>query len=173
MILWNPQLRPMHQVCRNKLLCLFVLCLTLSGCSAKHTETITVGEWIKEMVEQAEIPPSYDSISYFMNVDKTSLYYDAIQSATKYGILSNEYALDTDQVLNREWCAYTLINLSMRKLTSVSNVKDIQRSMFPQHVETAVSSGLMDTDKHGRFKPKEIVEKQEALILLQKSIILY
>ena len=170
MILWNLQLRPMHQVCRNKLLCLFVLCLTLSGCSAKHTEIITVGEWIKEMVEQAEIPPSYDSISYFMNVDKTSLYYDAIQSATKYGILSNEYALDTDQVLNREWCAYTLINLSMRKLTSVSNVKDIQRSMFPQHVETAVSSGLMDTDKHGRFKPKEIVDKQEALILLQKVL---
>ena len=118
------------------------------------------------MVEQAEIPPSYDSISYFMNVDKTSLYYDAIQSATKYGILSNEYALDTDQVLNREWCAYTLINLSMRKLTSVSNVKDIQRSMFPQHVETAVSSGLMDTDKHGRFKAGSVD-------FITKSIILY
>ncbi|MBR4455054.1 MAG: hypothetical protein IKS32_02380, partial [Solobacterium sp.] len=72
---------------------------------------------------------------------------------------------DPDQVLTREWTAYTLMNLSDRDVRGDSNVRirDLNASAFPKHVSAAVAEGLFSLDENERFCPKTAIDRNEAL----------
>lgn len=163
-------MRQMLQACRNKLLWILAGSFLCLGCHPKKVETLTLGEWLENIVEKAGLDFEYAEQPYFLNILPDSPYFKPVQVSYEYGIVSNSHALDPEEDLTREWCAYTLMNLSMKELSDTS-VRDSSQSQFPKHISTAVSSGLMDTDRYGRFFPKRKMEKEEALELLEKVVL--
>ncbi len=113
---------------------------------------------------------SSDEVSpYFDNIDSENQYFSAIQTATEFGILSTDISVDPDATLNRQWLAYTMVHLADMTLTTY-DVKDCAETMFSDEIQTAVSSGIMEIDDDGYFYPEKIVEKEEAVSVLEKVI---
>lgn len=160
----------MHQVCRRSfLLLLVVLCIFVETGCTKHSvdSTINYGEWISLINEKAGIYDYTEKKPYFINISANSPYFDDIQSAVEWGILDKNHSVDVERPLTRELAAYTLINLSGVELVKeTGKYRDIQNTQYPKEVTTAITLGLLEVDKKNRFRPKEIVDKEEALNLL-------
>ncbi|MGN1388594.1 MAG: Ig domain-containing protein [Bulleidia sp.] len=107
-----------------------------------------------------------------MNVPIGSPYYDSVQAAVEWHVLEPSSGFDPAALLTREWAASTLINLSGRKMESDSNqkIRDRSASAFPKQIEAAVTTGFMNADEKNRFRPKEVMEKEEALHLLDQMV---
>ena len=83
--------------------------------------------------------------------------------------MEQSYAFDPDEVLTKEYCAYTLMNL-VGKTDGDINIKDISDSNFKKQIEAAVSSGLMKLDHRSMFYPKQVLDREEAITYLQKAV---
>ena len=154
---------------KKLLLCLCIV-LSLCGCKQSQKETITLGEWLKKVNEKAGILSHCESQPYYMNVSSDSLYFDDVQAAVEWGIIDTSFPFDPENVLTKEWAAYTLMNLAMKKDDPDNSIKDLSSSRFQEQVSAAVSSGLMKTDKRNLFHPQEMMEKEEALQYLDQVI---
>lgn len=161
----------MRRICRHSLVLLAVFLLVLSGCSPRVQETLTLGEWLQTLQEQAGIQNSLQSRPYFLNIPETSPYFEAVQALTDYQVLEPGHALDPEETLNRDWTAATLINLSGLELSEKNTaIRDLGKSEFPRQVSTAVSSGLMSLNSQDCFCPDQAIEKAEALDCLSQII---
>ena len=162
----------MHQVLLNNLkktlISLICLLILISGCKAK-IEKMTVKEWIVQISESLDIKDFKTQTPYYLNIDKESIYYSPIQALVEWGVIDTKYELDLDQELTREFVAYTLTNLYTSDLTA-SQVKDSNKSKYPRHIEKAVAIGLFNLDSRGCFNPKRLIDKQEALSILDKVV---
>lgn len=143
--------------------------LTFAGCR-KEADAVTLGEWIKELDEQAGISEFKQNQPYFMNVPEESEYYSYVQSAVEWKILDPSYAFDPDAGLTKEWTAYTLMNLAHREQKENQQINDIGTSNFQDQIQMAVASGLMPVDQRGMFHPKEIIDEAEAEHLLEQTV---
>ena len=158
----------MHRVCRCSVIvqtAAAILATFLSGCAAQPAATMTLGEWITLLDQKAGLSSSETAEPYYLNVPESSPYFEAVQAAVEWDVLDGSAPFDPDQVLTREWTAYTLMNLSERDLKQDTNVsiRDINASMFPKHVSASVAHGLLSLDRHERFLPREPIERTEAL----------
>lgn len=163
----------MHQVCRfskNLFSCFLSIALFASSCSRKVTESITLSEWIHELNQQAGLSVYQASSPYFINVTEYDSCYDDVQAAVEWQVLDPSFGFNPDDLLNKEWTAYTLMNLAGKKQNEALNIKDISDSVFKDQIQAAVSSGLMDVDQRNLFHPDEIMEKEEALQLLSSVV---
>ena len=161
----------MRRVCRfNVILHVVIAILTglLSGCASQPVQTMTLGEWITLVNQKTGLTPSTSKEPYYLNVSGGSPYFEAVQSAVEWEVLDRSAPFDPEQILTREWTAYTLMNLSERDVKQDMNVsiRDLSSSMFPKHVSAAVADGLLTLDSHERFQPKKPIEKSEALYCL-------
>ncbi len=158
----------MHRVCRYSVILQAVtaiLASVLSGCAASPVATMTLGEWITLLDQKAGLSSSDNSEPYYLNVTESSPYFEAVQAAVEWNVLDGTAPFDPDQVLTREWTAYTLMNLSERDVKQDTNVsiRDLNASMFPKHVSASVAHGLLSLDRHDRFLPREPIDRTEAL----------
>lgn len=145
--------------------------MTSGGCRRDPVDKVLLGDWISEIVEQAGIFPSQETVPYYLNIPSGSVWFETVQTAAEWQILDPEAPFDPVQPLTREWAAYTLINLSgIEKKAADRTIRDISASRFPEHVSSAVSFGLMKTDDHGRFRPRETIGRPEAVDLLERMI---
>lgn len=165
----------MHQASslKRKFIALLTVFLTFAsaGCSRKPADTLSMEEWIHSICLNSGIEGYSQKTPYYLNVSETSAYYDDIQAAVEYGVLSDSYAFDPEQKLSRELAAYTLMNLSGKKdIQQSSRINDISDSEYRTFIESAVSSGLMHTDKRKCFYPKRLMDKTEADILLKQVV---
>ena len=148
-----------------------VLALNLLGCSSKAESTISLGAWISLINETAEIPAGESTEPYFLNITAGSLYYEDVQAAVEWNIIDPAWPLDPDAPLTREWAAYTLMNLAGKAGEQASaKITDLGKSQFPDHVQSAVSSGLMNLDKRNLFRPLETLSREEAVNLLDQVV---
>lgn len=153
------------------LLTAFALSIVLGGCRPDPVDEILLGEWVSEIIEKAGIFPSDESVPYYLNIPSGSVWFETVQTAADWKILDPGDPFDPMQPLTREWAAYTLINLSgMDKKTSDRTIRDLAASRFPEHISSAVSFGLMDSDQHDRFRPREVMDRSDARHLLDQVI---
>lgn len=153
------------------LLCgILVLCST--GCHKEPVQqSISLGEWIHELVMKAGIEELNETSPYYFNINASSPYFEDIQKAVEWGILEADTSFEPSETLSREWCAYTLINLSGIPLNQAdSMIKDSGKSRFPKHIATAYAKGLMNIDKKQRFYPDDPMEENIALSLADQVI---
>ena len=148
---------------------LAVCCVLLCGC-ARHRETVLLKTWIHDINEQAGIHEYGSEVPYYLNVTADDPLFADVQAAVEWKILDPSYPFDPDAVLTKEWAAFTLMRLAGSELESDFQVKDGNTSMFPKEVAQAVSSGLMKTDARGLFRPKEVMDRQEAYALLSDTV---
>ena len=152
-----------------------VLCgLTIlgSGCQSNDVETITLGEWTDTVIDDMQIEPSTTQKPYFINVDVDSPYFDSTQTAVEWGILTTNAPYDPNQQLTREWTAYTLVNLAGLEPVG-ADFNDASDSQFADYVQAAVNFGLFTLDKRNCFEPNALIDKSQALALLDKTINYY
>jgi hypothetical protein len=168
---------PMRPECRHNQLLVFWFflasaALVLSGCSPAPVETMTLGNWVMLIQEQARLPESSTDLPYFMNVGADQPCFEAVQSAVEWGVLQPTGGFMPDEPLTREWAASTLMHLKEEKLPEASEegIRDIAQSSFRKEVSAAVSSGLMPVDGRGRFYPKREMEAEDARRLLAQVI---
>lgn len=128
--------------------------LFTAGCSPGSHKVYTLGEWLEEVRQQSGIDAAGSASTL-----------DALKD---FGVLEST-DIDTEQKLNREWTAYTLVNLSGISFQE-AEVADIAKTQFPQHVKTGVKEGLFTLDGKKKFHPKRSVEEAEAMKLLGKTI---
>lgn len=170
---WKQRLHRMHRACRSNTASFIVIAcifLTLvSACKTKEISSITLSDWIIMLDEDAGIDSYSQKTPYFINVNKDDVCFDAVQSAVEWGVLEQSYAFDPDEVLTKEYCAYTLMNL-VGKTDGDINIKDISDSNFKKQIEAAVSSGLMKLDHRSMFYPKQVLDREEAITYLQKAV---
>lgn len=161
----------MRKILQYSLRLIISLCLGLSlvACQSKVKETLTLGEWIETMMTQLSIEYTGNELPYFINVGKDSPYYQSVQSAVNWGVLTTDVPFDPELSLTKEWVAATLVNLAELEPVQ-ANFNDANKSQFAQHVQTSINFGLFNLDKRGCFNPKDIIEKEEALNLLNKTI---
>lgn len=170
---WKQRLHRMHRACRSNTASFIVIAcifLTLvSACKTKEISSITLSDWIIMLDEDAGIDSYMQQTPYFINVNKDDVCFDAVQAAVEWGVLEQSYAFDPDEVLTKEYCAYTLMNL-VGKTDGDINIKDISDSNFKKQIEAAVSSGLMKLDHRSMFYPKQALDRKEAITYLQKAV---
>ena len=113
----------MHQVLHNKvkqiITILLSLTLILSGCSNK-VETISIGEWLLEISNRLNIKDYSKDTPYFVNIDKSSIYYESIQSLVEWEVINTSSNINPDENLTREFVAYTLSNLYEDEVNAIS-----------------------------------------------------
>ena len=165
----------MRQVCSIKKLVRIcaaaILTVNLTGCRSESVNSITKGEWIEMVTERAGMYTHAQDAPYYLNVGAQSEYFNAVQAAVEWKILDPSYPFDPGETLNREWTAFTLVNL-MRDLpeTSSSEVRDLNKTIFSKQVSSAAASGLMKTDKRGLFHPKDAIDREEASACLDQAV---
>lgn len=164
----------MRLACKRKFLILLsVLCILLQVGCTKHSskKEISVGDWITKINEKAGIHDYVETKPYFLNIGSSSPYFEDIQAAVEWGIIDTSHPIDVDETVTRELVAYTLIHLSNVDLVKENGkFRDIQKTNYPKEVTTAVNLGLMKVDKNNRFIPKETMDEEEALSLLDTVI---
>lgn len=131
---------------------------------------MTLGEWIEIVNEKAGIHSYQEKDPYFLNIPQNSKYFADTQAAVEWGILDTDVAYDPTMMLNRDWAAGTLINLSGQDLKSTLTIQDLQDAQFAKQIETAVAAELMELDDHDRFHPKKEIKKNEAEDCLVKVV---
>lgn len=164
-------MRPVFSI--KKIVVVFVLCMliTFVGCKKKVTDTITNGEWLTELTTQAGITSYQQDEPYFLNISSNSPYFTVVQSSVEWELLNPSKAFDPSTILTRETVAYTLMNLISRTHEGSSDaIKDLQDCSYPEQVKAAVASGLMSLDERQRFRPKEVISKEEAFGYLTQVI---
>ena len=170
---WKQRLHRMHRACRSNTASFIVIAcifLTLvSACKTKEISSITLSDWIIMLDEEAGIDSYSQQTPCFINVSKDDECFDAVQAAVEWGVLEQSYAFDPDEVLTKEYCAYTLMNL-VGKTDGDINIKDISDSNFKKQIEAAVSSGLMKLDHRSMFYPKQVLDQKEAKSYLEKAV---
>ena len=157
----------------RKLAVLLVLCMLVPfvGCKKKVTDTMTNGEWLTELTTQAGITYYQQEEPYFLNITSNSPYFTVVQSSVEWEVLNPSKAFNPSATLTREMVAYTLMNLISRTHEGLSDtIKDLQDCSYPDQVKAAVASGLMSLDERQRFRPKEVISKEEAFGYLAQVI---
>lgn len=162
----------MHQVLHNKvkqiITILLSLTLILSGCSNK-VETISIGEWLLEISNRLNIKDYSKDTPYFVNIDKSSIYYESIQSLVEWEVINTSSNINPNENLTREFVAYTLSNLYEDEVNAIS-IKDSSKSKYPKQVEKSVALGIMQLDSRDCFNPKQLIDKVEAFTILDKVV---
>ena len=89
------------------------------------------------MDEKAGIHQFHQEAPYYMNVGKSSPYYESVQAAVEWSVLDPSNAFDPSADLTREWAAYTLVNLKDSNFKQENNtgIRDLSKSRFPRHVK--------------------------------------
>lgn len=174
MILWKVRSLRMRALCKlSKCFLLACLCISLfplSACQTNVTDTLTLEEWIHELDEYAGITNFEETKPYFINISENDACFSDVQAAVEWQVLDVSFGFDPDKILNNEWVAYTLMNLAQKEQDESLNIKDIADSTFKKQIQSAVSSGLMHVDDRNMFHPESIIEKQEAVDLLEKTV---
>lgn len=162
----------MHPACNIKrfLSVLLVLFMFLSSGCQKEKNSVKLGDWIHELCSQAGISDYSQSDPYFMNIPVQSKYFKDVQAAVEWDVLNPDYGFDPDQKLTRSWVAGTLMNLAGKKQDTDMGIRDISSDPFQEQIQAAVAGGLMKTDQRKMFHPDDLVEKEEANKLLEKTI---
>ena len=154
----------------TKILMALVLSIMLVGCH-KTPYGIALGDWISEINDKAGLISTEEVSPYFINIQKDSMYYEPVQNAVSWGILDTIYPFDPETILTKEWTAFTLERLITLDSSNNSKIaSDIQNSPFQKEINHVLSLGLMNVDKRNKFYPKEIIDKDEALRLLDVVI---
>ncbi|MFV0479688.1 MAG: Ig domain-containing protein [Anaerorhabdus sp.] len=162
----------MRQVFRLSIKSLIAVlcCLSIfAGCQAEKKEILTLGEWISYIVEKVEIPDALESSPYFLNIPADNNNFAVIQAAVEWGVIGLDKHLNPDDTLTKEWAAYTLMNL-YPAAESNQKITDLAKSQFPDQVASSVSFGILELDSRGCFNPKEELEKEKALQLLDAMV---
>lgn len=146
-----------------------LICLSFTAC-AREIESIPLWKWIQELDEEAGITEYQQEKPYYMNVPLDSELYPFVQAAVEWKVLEPSYAFDPQQQLNKEWAAYTLMNLIGRTADETLKINDISSSSFQKQIQAAAAIGLMPLDQRGMFHPKKILPKEDAEKLLQQAI---
>ena len=172
---WKQRLHRMHQVCNisfKKSFGWFVCCAMFlcASCTQKHIVSITLAEWIHVLNEEAGIYYFESTTPYFLNVTEEDPCYEDVQAAVEWKVLDQQYGFQPDALLDREFTAYSLMNLIGKEQNESLNIVDISDSIYKPHIQAAVSSGLMETNMRKMFRPKEFMDKEEALQLLKKAV---
>ena len=161
----------MPRALRIEILCLTALSLTLGGCAAKESSAVKLGSWIRELNEKAGISGSDQTVPYFINIDEGSIWFEDVQAAADWGVISADHPFDPEKELTREWAAFTLMNLAaMKNDSNTVQIRDIGSSQFPEQVRAAVSSGLFSLDERELFHPKDVIGEEEANAKLDEVI---
>lgn len=172
MTVWKRRLRQTLPACRRSVFCILIASCFLSGCSKKAVETITLGEWISLLVQEAALPKAQADTPYFLTVSTDSPYYSAVQSAVEWNVLRVEEGFKTDRLLTREWTAATLMRLKTTdlKATDDGDIRDLAATRFKTEVCACVHAGLMDVDRRQRFYPQAVMDRGQAQALLADMV---
>ncbi|MBW9211876.1 MULTISPECIES: hypothetical protein [Terrabacteria group] len=156
--------------CKKIVLCA-LLSLSLFACKKETKDTISLGNWLKALQQEAHIEATKTKKPYFLHIQKNHPQFEIVQTAVDWKIVEEGIHFDLEKSLTKEWLAYTLVNLwEPKKELSSPSIKDKDKSQFPKHIEKAVSLGIVDVDKHQLFHPQEVLEKKKAIEILKKVV---
>ena len=159
----------MRRACRTDRFCTVFLCsilLVSTGCRRDDAETISNGEWLYEISRRAGLPEN-DAPAAFMNITEDCIYYQTVQNAVGWDVISTDIPLDPDEPLNRGFAAYTLMNLAGMSDSAGLQIKDISDSPYREQIEQAVAFGLFHLDFRSCFRPEELMDRQDSLLKLE------
>lgn len=131
---------------------------------------MTLSEWMSQLTSQAGITEYQQQEPYFSTVQKDDPCYASVQAGVEWQIMKQEDPFDPEQPLNKEWAAYTVMNLIRQDSREHVEINDISDSLFPQQVNEAVSSSLMSLDTHHAFHPKQLMSLQDVEELLKQAV---
>ncbi len=111
----------MRKILQYSLRLIISLCLGLSlvACQSKVKETLTLGEWIETMMTQLSIEYTGNELPYFINVGKDSPYYQSVQSAVNWGVLTTDVPFDPELSLTTWEKILLIIKVSKALLIGV------------------------------------------------------
>lgn len=138
---------------RSVLCALLLICST--GCAYKQVDSYTLGQWLQKLVTVSCI-----------QIDNTQPdpYYHA---AKGFSVMQDDVSYDPDTILDRQWLAYTLVNLAQFDKVKDVEIEDIQKSIFPDHIRKITD--IMPLENN-RFRPEEPVTETEALKYLNLTL---
>lgn len=142
----------------------------LTGCSSNVSENkYTVAEWLSKVEENFNMLYYTESEPLVQTVRSDSEYFDVVQIAAEWGLISAEDGLDFDKYITKEFCADTLA-----KATNFDNVDtfdgisdaDSISDKYIGGVRLALDEGIFALDASGKFDPKHEMTKEEADLAL-------
>lgn len=163
---------------RKRLLSLILACVMmwccmvpmLTGCNGGTPENkYTVAEWLSKVEENFNMLYYTESEPMIQTVRSDSEYYDVVQIAAEWGLISAEDGLDFDKHVTKEFCADTLAratNFTMGETFDGISDADSITDKYVEGVHLALNEGIFKLDDSGKFDPKYEPTKEEADVAL-------
>ena len=154
----------MKRIVKVLLICAMVL--AAAGCTPAVTPVL-FGEWIIEL--DVRLGLDYETANTaHPEVSSEQSCYEAVQRLSEWGVLEDDILIEPDMAVDRETVAYVVANLVSSDSFN-EDIKDIDGSMYPEHIRKAVGSGLMSLNGH-KFDPDTIMDREELDELTGKLI---
>ncbi|MGM9940898.1 MAG: Ig domain-containing protein [Bulleidia sp.] len=138
----------------RSVLCALLL-ISLSGCRHEKQDSYTLGQWIQKLVTVSGIQ---------IDESQPDPYYLA---AKGFSVIQDDAAYDPDIVLDRQWLAYTLVNLAQFDEIKDVVITDLDDSLFPDHIRRITDIMPLEDQK---FRPEEHVSEEDALKYLNLTL---
>lgn len=138
----------------RSVLCALLLICSI-GCVHKQMDSYTLGQWLQKLVTVSGIQ---------IDTTQPDPYYHA---AKGFSVMQDDVSYDPDTILDRQWLAYTLVNLAQFDEVKNVEIKDIHQSIFPDHIRKITD--IMPL-VNNRFRPEEPVTETEALKYLNLTL---
>lgn len=149
-----------------RLLSTILIIVTCAGCSNSQ-KNYTNLEWLCDLAVMAGIQEESKENYFPFENDENS---DYIAGLVSWEVIRADDEIDPSANLNRDFMAYTLVNLIAKDDVEKIYVKDIEDSAHPYAVYTVVTYGVVDLDDQSRYLPKNAVSEKEAKEALQRVL---
>ncbi|MCR5507506.1 MAG: hypothetical protein K6F34_02345 [Lachnospiraceae bacterium] len=126
-------------------------------------DSVTRYEWIKDLSETFGLEPVEEDSPYFPDVDDSSEYYDQVQGAAHWGVISGD-TFDGDLAVNGEYAAVTALKAIGEFKIKIYMEKDGFLS-DKEYADLAVDSALIDNDQRDKA-----LSKEECASILNKAL---
>lgn len=150
---------------------LLVSLLLAAGCGLRQApaDVISKGEWIEMLTDAAGIVPDPEEKPYIAGMAADDAYFSSVQCAAAFGVLDEDDAFDTKELLDRDWAAYTLVRLVGSDPVS-EEVADADRCVHPDEAAAAAELGILTCRSDGSFDPQDLMTRDEAQKALARAI---
>lgn len=158
-------------VCKFKKIIIIICLIFISSCRKKLGDSISHAEWLKLMIDVANIELTHTERAYFPYIKKNHPYFSIVQTAVDWKIIKVQKDLKLDDIVTKDWLAYTLVNFLDYPLKyDKAKVHDSYKSDFKHEIEMSVKLGIFSVDEKNNFYPDQQIKREEALKKLHKVL---
>lgn len=140
----------------------------IPGLGGNQVQGVTTGDWLTMLNDQFGMTTYVSQDPYYADIDASNPYFEAVQIAYEWGVITDADVIDVDANVTNEFVAMTLVRVALLEVNKPAPIKNASKLAAPEEVAVAAALGLVKLESNGRFRVK-IMSLADALAALAKA----